>query len=643
MMFFSTLQHRLPLRLQAFLQQLQWKSVLLGLATPLMLAVIYSTVGGGTGAQEIVGEIVTVGRRDIGLSLKALGTVTLANEQHMRFNVQGKVAKVHVEAGDTIKRDALIAELDKTDPNADIRQAQLSVNDAYLRLQELEASRGQTLISAQNSVRELERQMEVAYGEAPAAQMQVADQIEQARRTVLEKEAAYKKAQQDLAAKIDNAIADADKLLADILEILSGESTIRGATRYKNFTVHFLYNDQNQKIETEFAYYRASEAYDTFRTTYGSLLNTEDVRVLESALRDAIALGQQLVTLTDVAYEFLRTAVPSSSYTDADINTWKATMNTKRTAAIALVDTLRNQQATLTEPGKNTALQNLESARENLALLESKQEHGITAADTAERTIASLRDRLQAEEQSMEKTTVSVDVQIRQQQNTLAQRQVALEKARRALEKYELRAPFDGVIRRIDFQVGDNLLADASETKYAVLENPEYFIVTVQLDQVDVVHVKEGQRAIIQFDALPSTTFEGEVGMIDTTPVQTSGVVSYAVEIVLQPSEEYTILSGMTASVEIQIASAKNAIAVPNLALRTSGSRVSVLSEDGMSIPIETGITDGTYTEVLSGLSPGDRIQSINVVLNTQNTTTNTSGNRGGMMPMGGFGGGMMR
>jgi hypothetical protein len=62
-----------------------------------------------------------------------------------------------------------------------------------------------------------------------------------------------------------------------------------------------------------------------------------------------------------------------------------------------------------------------------------------------------------------------------------------------------------------------------------------------------------------------------------------------------------------------------------------------------MSIPIETGITDGTYTEVLSGLSPGDRIQSINVVLNTQNTTTNTSGNRGGMMPMGGFGGGMMR
>ena len=131
--------------------------------------------------------------------------------------------------------------------------------------------------------------------------------------------------------------------------------------------------------------------------------------------------------------------------------------------------------------------------------------------------------------------------------------------------------------------------------------------------------------------------------MIDTTPVQTSGVVSYAVEIVLQPSEEYTILSGMTASVEIQIASAKNAIAVPNLALRTSGSRVSVLSEDGMSIPIETGITDGTYTEVLSGLSPGDRIQSINVVLNTQNTTTNTSGNRGGMMPMGGFGGGMMR
>ncbi|MDD3896471.1 MAG: HlyD family efflux transporter periplasmic adaptor subunit [Candidatus Peribacteraceae bacterium] len=633
-------------RLLALAQQLAWSSVLLGFATPLVLVLGYHFLGNsGTSAQEVVGEIVTVGRRDITLSIKALGSVTLANEQQLRFNVQGKVEKVHVKTGDTVKRDDLIAELDKTDPNADIRQAQLSVNDAYLKLQDLQASRDETLLTAENSVRDLQRQLEEANGDLPSQQMEAEDLIAQAETTVKEKEAAYEKAQHDLAASIESSIASADGILDSVIAILSGDSVVRGAVRYKAFEIAFYFTDYDLKNKTEFAYYDASNTYDALREEYGSLQDVDDTKQLESALEDAITMAQKIIDLTNISYDFLRTAVPSTQYTDADINEWKTTINTKRTAALSLLNTLRDQQAMLTQPGKSAAFQDLEDAKNNLEVLRSQQENGTTTADSAQRTIENLNDKLSAGQANLKQTTTSVNIQISQQSNALAQKQVALEKARRALENYELRAPFDGIVRRVDFQVGDNLLADASETKYVVLENPEYFIVTVQLDQVDVVNVKEGQKAFITFDAVPNVAFEGTINLIDTTPVQTSGVVSYEVEIMLAPSEQYTILSGMTATVEIQTASAVNALAVPALALRTQGNRTFVTREDGASIPVETGITNGSYTEILSGIEEGTRIQSISVSLNAAETSGEESTNRGGgiMMPMGGMGGGPPR
>src|SRR3989339_463245 len=625
-------------RLHSAFRQFRWKSALVGVVTPLLLAGGYGVVFGGDGVQGIAGEIVTIGRRDIVLSIKALGTVTLANEQQLRFNVLGKVEKVHVEEGQEVQRDDLIAEMEKTDPLADIRQAELFVNDAYLSLQKLLASRDQELLTAQNAVRDLERQLTEAYGEVPSQRQQVKDTIEQAKRTVLEKEAAYEKAQRDMAVSIQDAITDIDDLLDDIVAVLSGEEYVRGGSRFDTFDIDFLFNDYSLKNQVEFSYYDATNAYDALREKYGTVINVEDTRKLQTILTDAIALAGQIVDLTGLSYEFVQTAVPSASYTDSDINDMKSTMNTARSTAITLLDTLRDQQATLTLPGKNTTLQDLEDAEESLALLESQQENKTTAADDQERSVTNLNDKLRAEQAQLTQTQTSVDVQINQQRNTVAQKQVALQKAKSALEKYELRAPFDGIVRRIDFQVGDNLLADANETKYVVLENPDYFIVTVQLDQVDVVHVKEGQKASIVFDALPEETFEGVIDFIDTTPIQSSGVVSYEVEIALQPTG-HTILSGMTAKVEIEIDARENVVAVPNLALRAIGNSSFVVGENGERFPVETGLSDGTYTEVLSGLQEGAKIQSVNVSISSNQDgerSERSSNNAQMIMRMGG-------
>ena len=64
---------------------------------------------------------------------------------------------------------------------------------------------------------------------------------------------------------------------------------------------------------------------------------------------------------------------------------------------------------------------------------------------------------------------------------------------------------------------------------------------------------------------------------------------------------------------DIHIESKEDVILVPSLAIRQQGIRHFVMSEAGDRIPIEIGITDGTYTEVLSGIEVGERIQSISV------------------------------
>jgi len=589
-------------------------SALLGLITPLILVGGYNAItGNGAETQTISGEIVTVERRDITLSIKALGTVTLANEQQLRFNQLGKVTKVYVEEGDQVKRDDLIAELDKIDPLADIRQAQLNVGAAQLQLQNLEASRSQQILSAENSVRSTERQLAESYGSLPSTRQQVESAIEQAKRTLAQKETAVEKAKHDMASSIESTLASADDLLDDLYTILSGVERIRGSSRYnREFVIAFLYNDFNLKNETEFAYYNATNAYEDLRTKYPDIIHMTDDYELSKVLSHVLKVADEIKDFADTTYQFVSTAVPSHIYTDSDLNTLKSNANTARSSAITLINTLKNQQATLTGAGSSTAEKDLENAREALATLLLQKENQTTSADDMERSIENLNDNLRNQQAQLEQTKTSVEVNINQQHNTLAQRAVALQKAQRALENYELRAPFDGIIRRVDFQVGDNLLADASETKYIVLDNPDRLIVTIQLDQVDVVNVKDGQRSTITFDALPNLTFEGTVDFIDTTPIAQAGVVSYEVKISLDKTDR-TILSGMTATVEIITEERANVLAVPNLALSKENGLSFVRLESGQFVPVETGVTDGRYTEVLSGLSESDRIQSINV------------------------------
>lgn len=135
-------------------------------------------------------------------------------------------------------------------------------------------------------------------------------------------------------------------------------------------------------------------------------------------------------------------------------------------------------------------------------------------------------------------------------QNSIAAQKLSLEKVKKNLTKYQLEAPFDGTVRKIDFQIGDNILSD--EEKYVYIENPNLLEITATVDQLEVVKLKIGQYSKIIFDAYPLLTFTGTVSDINSTPTQTSGVTSYTIKVAMDKGNN-SIFSGMSAKVDIVI------------------------------------------------------------------------------------------
>jgi HlyD family secretion protein len=89
----------------------------------------------------------------------------------------------------------------------------------------------------------------------------------------------------------------------------------------------------------------------------------------------------------------------------------------------------------------------------------------------------------------------------------------------------------------------------------------------VQVDEADVAQVREGQDATFTVDAHPGRTFNAKVTRVRSASATTDGVVTY--EAVLQvDNEDLSLRPGMTATADLTVQGVKNALLIPNAALR---------------------------------------------------------------------------
>jgi multidrug efflux pump subunit AcrA (membrane-fusion protein) len=121
--------------------------------------------------------------------------------------------------------------------------------------------------------------------------------------------------------------------------------------------------------------------------------------------------------------------------------------------------------------------------------------------------------------------------------------------AEAALELYELRAPFDGVLLSLDLTVGESV---APTLPIAFLADPSVWTVeTKDLAEIDVANVALGGKVTIELDSFPEEEFEGAVTEIDPVGREYLGDMTYKVTITLAEADP-RFLWNMTATVNIE-------------------------------------------------------------------------------------------
>jgi HlyD family secretion protein len=190
----------------------------------------------------------------------------------------------------------------------------------------------------------------------------------------------------------------------------------------------------------------------------------------------------------------------------------------------------------------------------------------------------------------------------------LEEAQQAVETARQALADTKLVAPIDGVVIAVDGTIGQ-IVSGTVVTLASITPRQ----LEVNLDQTDFAMLHDGDRAEVVFDALPDVTFTGHVTQID--PSLTSGGLVSTIRAIVQMDDDPSgeaghLLLGMSAAVDVISGRAMGATLVPVEALRelSPGEYAVFVMVDGAPTltPVEVGLMDVTYAEILSGVQPGD-------------------------------------
>ena len=186
-----------------------------------------------------------------------------------------------------------------------------------------------------------------------------------------------------------------------------------------------------------------------------------------------------------------------------------------------------------------------------------------------------------------------------------------LKDAEGKLKDATLKAPFDGVIDEImDIKEGDRIPANAPIMR---IIDPTKVDLEAKVDEVDIFMIREGQRANIFLDALPTLEFHGKVRSIPFVSEREAGVVTYLVDIDVEPPPPVIQLrEGLSAIAEIVILEKEGCLLVPIRAIKLTeeGKKVVKVAVDGEVEQriVTTGLTDGQRIEILEGLAEGEQV-----------------------------------
>ncbi len=305
---------------------------------------------------------------------------------------------------------------------------------------------------------------------------------------------------------------------------------------------------------------------------------------------------------------------------------------------IALIDPATQEaEVAQAEASLNSLRANLREAEANLkhAQNDLKRSRELYAGDLI------ARSELDVDETGV----LTAGARVASVRASIAQQEASLRRAKIQLGYTRIYSPVDGIVVKKEVDVGQTVAASFNTPTIAeIAEDLSRMQVEVNIDEADIGSVREGQRVEFTVDAFPERHFAGTVTQIRLSPTTENNVISYTAIVSFENEqvEGKNLIPGMTANVTLIVEEKTDIVMVPNAALRfrplsqQNGSspagggggpgmgpppastasapaarKPSVYRLEGdtpVKIEVERGITDGTSTEIISGLEEGQQV-----------------------------------
>ena len=464
-------------------------------------------------------------------------------------------------------------------------------------------------------------------------------------------------------ASVDASYTEAAPERRDVTNTLSGTGTLNPANTYTVKSLvegkvltgtieegdiveesNVLYTIDSSDASTNFE--KAEIAMQQAQRSYDKVVDRQYVRAevagVVSSLKvtkgDEVTSGQEVAVIRDSSRMLLTLEFPAA---DA------ANFSVGQSAAVTLDGTFEQLDGTVTSVSGTDALSagNLLTRTVTITV---KNAGGLTTAQAATASIngvssiGSATFAYQAERTLTAQaagTVTSINVQegsevakddiilglsgddltesIQSASESLRSAEISMQNLQDAMNNYTITAPISGTIIEKDAKVGDAVKAGDT---LCIVYDLSYLEMRINVDELQISSISVGQKVQITADAVPDKTYVGTVTRVSMKGTSNGGTTTYPVTIRIDDTDG--LRPGMNANAEIVVAEANNALVVPNAAV-VRGSYVLVTKDSPSAanadtameapegfvyVPVQTGVSDDDYTQIVSGIQEGDTI-----------------------------------
>jgi HlyD family secretion protein len=269
----------------------------------------------------------------------------------------------------------------------------------------------------------------------------------------------------------------------------------------------------------------------------------------------------------------------------------------------------------------------LEGAKATLA--------NLTAELGRKRELYSTKDISKAELDQVEAEYLRAVSQVRSSEHQIEIAQANIIRAERDLENSTILSPLDGIVTRVNAEVGELVFVGTMNNAASVImevADLNAMLLKARVDESNIAPVEVGQKAKVFINAFPNRTFDGVVERVRPQRQQDrDGTAYFETEILVSIPAGVTLLSGLTANADIEVQTISDVVKVPSQAILDRAiddlprevveqspnvdrakkfARVVFTLVDGKarSVPVAVGASDLTNTVILAGLDDNTEI-----------------------------------